>query len=218
MSWNCEQTEARLSDYVDHLLGADEQREFTAHTASCARCARLTAQVGGFVAQLRRLEPLEEPPRLVHQILDQTLGPRKATGWQAILEWLRPMAQPRFALSAVATLMTVMVVSQALGLDWSNVDWKKDLAPANVWRTANSRAHLVYARGVKFVNDLRVVYEIQTRLQTPQEPAPAPQKAPGSTEAAPDKREKEINRADELKSIPMMLASTIGGVPGRSIR
>ena len=45
-------------------------------------------------------------------------------------------------------------------------------------RSANRQAHLAYARGAKFVNDLRVVYEIQSRLQPEQEPANSPVVAP----------------------------------------
>lgn len=218
MRWNCEQVEDRLSDYVDGLLNTEEQRAFTDHAGSCARCGPLLTQVSGYVVQLRRLPLVEEPPRLVYQILDRTLGPRKeAKGWRAVLEWLRPVAQPRFAMGVVTTLLAVLMLSQAFGIQWSRVEWA-DLQPANLYRVANSRAHLLYARGVKFVNDLRVVYEIQTRLQTPQEtPAAEPQKAPGSTETEPKNHERDLNRANELKPT-MLLASAIGGVPGRSLR
>ena len=42
---------------------------------------------------------------------------------------------------------------------------KADFNPISIARSANRTAHLIYARSVKFVNDLRVVYEIQSRLQ-----------------------------------------------------
>jgi hypothetical protein len=47
-------------------------------------------------------------------------------------------------------------------------------------RAANRQAHLVYAHGAKFVNDLRLVYEIQSRFSAPEaagsgEANPAPQ-------------------------------------------
>lgn len=218
MSWNCEDVEARLSEHVDERLEPAEQRAFAAHLEGCAGCRRQVAQVSGYVARIRGLEALAEPPRLVYQILDQTLGPRKATGWRAVREWLRPAAQPRFAMGTVISLLAVMVVGQALGIRWSQVKGS-DLRPSALVREADRRVHRAYARGVKFVNDLRVVYEIQTRLQAPQESPPEPQPtAPGTTESAPQKREREINRADELKSIPSLLATAIGGMPGRSIR
>jgi hypothetical protein len=55
---------------------------------------------------------------------------------------------------------------------------KADLSPTNVLRTANRQVHLTYARSAKFVNDLRVVYEIQTRLQPDAEPSPSITPAP----------------------------------------
>src|SRR5579862_5242236 len=42
-----------------------------------------------------------------------------------------------------------------------------DLNPVSIVRTANRQVHLTYAHGVKFVNDLRVVYEIESRLGPP---------------------------------------------------
>lgn len=219
MNWNCEHIETRLSDYVDGLLSAEERRLFTAHTATCANCAGLVRRVGGFVAQLHAIEAVEEPPRLAYLILDKTLGPRKtATGWRGIFAWMRPGLMPRLAMGTVAMLLVATVMLQSAGLSWAQVqdmDWR----PRSVWREANRQGHLMFARSVKFVNDLRVVYEIQTRLQTAPEPATVqPQPAPGSTEKEPPKRERDMNRADE-KAPPVMLASVfISGVPGRSIR
>ena len=217
MTWNCEHIETHLSDYVDQLLDLEQQRLFIGHVASCSRCKKLVAQVSGCVTQLHHLPPVDEPPRLTRQILEATLGPWKlATGWRKVLLSLRPIAQPRFAMGAVAMLLVLTVVSSALGIDWSTVR-AADLKPANLYREANRKSHLMYARGVKFVSDLRVVYEIQTRLQSPQEQQPQPQApaAPGSSEKEPGKGERDINRADEWKSIPVMLAMA---APAGSVR
>ena len=45
MTWTCEQTEARLSDYLDGVLTPVEMVDFTAHVPSCVRCAPLVASV-----------------------------------------------------------------------------------------------------------------------------------------------------------------------------
>lgn len=220
MSWTCEQVEARLSDYLDGQLHAEELRGFSGHLAACDRCAPLVAQVSGVMARVHALAPVEPPPRLVHNILDQTLGPRHAAAAPVgILGWLRLMAQPRFAMGAVTVVLALFFVSQGLGIEWNKVEMA-DLKPVNLYRAADRRAHLLYARGVKFVNDLRVVYEIQTRLEPqPEPPAAQPQqRAPGSTEGQPDpRRQRDLNRADELR-VPSVLASGFPGVPGRSLR
>lgn len=223
MNWNCEQIEARLSDYLDKSLDGADLLAFTTHTRTCERCGALVAKVGGLVTRMQALEAVEPPPRIVYNILDQTLGPRHRTEAPAsVLGWLRWVVQPRFAMGVVAVVLTVVIMSQTLGIEWSKIE-RKDLAPASLYRAANSQAHLVYARGVKFVNDLRVVYEIQTRLETrpesqPQRPQPPPQRAPGSTESKPDpRRGRDLNRANELRPLPILLASAFGA-PGRSVR
>ncbi len=209
MSWNCEQIEARLSEYIDQLLDAEERQAFTAHLAGCARCSRFETEISGLVASIRKLEPVEPPPRLVYNILDRTLGPRKAK--EARLAWLRSLLQPRFAMGVATVVLSAAIVSQALGIEWSQVN-AADLAPASLFRAADRRVHLVYARGVKFVNDLRVVYEIQSRLQRlpaeagqPEPPPPRPA-APGSSQGPPgNNRERDQNRAKGFP--PMILAS-----------
>jgi anti-sigma factor RsiW len=219
MNWTCEQLEERLSDYLDGLLKAEELKGFSGHLAGCDRCAALVAQVSGMVARVHAMEAVEPPPQLAHNILEQTLGPRRpkaaATNW---MDWVRAVLQPRFAMGLVTVVLSIFVASQALGIEWGKVEMS-DLAPANLYRSANSRAHLLYGRSVKFVNDLRVVYEIQTRLEPQPEAQPQPQpRAPGTTESKPDpRRERDLNRADELKKMPILLASIIG-TPGRSIR
>src|SRR5258705_4447477 len=90
MSWTCEQTEARLSDYLDGVLNPAELAEFTAHVPSCARCAPLVACVSDLLTGLHGMEQVAEPPRLVYSILDKTLGPREAvTRWRAMVAWGR---------------------------------------------------------------------------------------------------------------------------------
>jgi hypothetical protein len=76
---------------------------------------------------------------------------------------------------------------------------KADLSPANVFRTANRQVHLTYARSAKFVNDLRVVYEIQTRLQPDAEPSPSatPQPAP-----QPNSQPPSVNPQEKSQTSP----------------
>ena len=212
MTWTCEQNELRMSDYVDRLLEPHELREFAEHLEACARCSALAARVASLVAGMQRLDTLEPPPQLVRNILDQTIGPRpERRSWRAWLDWLSPAWQPRFAMGALSVVITFAVVSQALGIQPTQISLS-DLNPVNVYHQANRRAHLLYARSVKFINDLRVVYEIQSRLQ----PEPQPETTPAEPEAAPGKapeknQPRERNRADELGPQPTILASALTG-------
>jgi len=180
MKWTCEQIEEQLSDYVDGLLSEEEGREFSAHVAGCVNCAPLVATVSTLVTRMHALEPVETPLRLVPNILDQTLGPRRTEtrqGWRGWFAWLEPMMQPRFAMGVASLVVTFFILIQVTGIRAKNVS-AADLNPANLYRTANRHAHLVYARGAKFVNDLRVVYEIQSRLRPEAQPNQAPETPP----------------------------------------
>jgi anti-sigma factor RsiW len=224
MTWNCEQIEGRLSEYVDGLLEAGESREFEAHVAGCARCAPLVKSVSVAVAGMHRLEPLEAPPRLLYNILDQTLGPRaKKEGFQAWLRWLRPVWQPRFAYGAVTVVVTISVLFQALGFQWRK-STLAELSPVNLYRAADRRAHLIYARGSKFVTDLRVVYEIQSRLRPEAEPQPAPEQKPnpsqppGQSNGPQPTSPRELNRANDKNWNLSVLACALGAVPEGRVR
>lgn len=215
MSWTCEQTEARLSDYLDGVLNPAELAEFSAHAPSCARCAPLVASVSDLVSGMHGLQQIEEPPRLVYSILDKTLGPREAlTGWRAILGWVRGVASIRFAYGALSVTATVILFVSAAGLNWRHPKLA-DLRPAMIYRNVDSKVQLAYGSSVKFVNNLRVVNEIQSRLREDNDlranpestvPESSPQKQPGSTDGSKPAAPRQQNRANGLARQVEMLA------------
>lgn len=203
MSWTCEQTEARLSDYLDGVLQPGEQTAFVHHVNDCERCAPLVAGVAHLLGALHAFQPVEPSPRLVDSILTATQGPRT---WRSAKHWLSALQSPRFVYGAVSVAATFLVVLTASGFSWKKPKLA-DLAPAAIYRKANSGAHVMYARGTKFVSDLRVVYEIQTRLnENDQNPATrestipqtTPNKAPGRTDNSNPAAPKQQNRANEV--------------------
>jgi anti-sigma factor RsiW len=177
--WNCALTEERLSDYLDGILSSAEAAAFSAHAGSCDACGKLVAQVGGLVHRMQALDALEVPPQLIPKILESSLGPRRAqsAGWQRWFAWAPRLWQPRFVMGVVTVAATLLIVLHTSGMSPAKLK-KADLSPTNVFRTANRQVHLTYARSAKFVNDLRVVYEIQTRLQPDAEPSPSNTPAP----------------------------------------
>jgi hypothetical protein len=217
-TWTCEQTEARLSDYLDGLLDAAERAAFEAHVPSCERCAPLVASVSDLLTNLHSMEEVEPPPRLVYSILDKTLGPREnLTGWRAVLAWVRGLATPRFAYGALSFAATFLVLAMASGFSLRKPKLA-DLYPANVYHNADRQAHLIYARSTKFISDLRVVYEIQARwrddskLPTTNEetlPQAAPGKQPGQTDRATPSSPRQQNRANEVARRDEILAATL---------
>jgi anti-sigma factor RsiW len=207
MSWTCEQIEARLSDYLDGALGGTERTAFESHVGECERCAPLVAHVSQLLSSMHSMEQLDAPPRLVYSILDKTLGPREtATGWAAVLGWVRGMASMRFAYGALSVAGAFVILLSAVGFSWRKPKLA-DLQPTNIYRYADRQAHLVYGKTTKFVNDLRVVSEIQSRLRqdsdlqaNPESVAPSssPEKQPGRTDGSKPATPRQQNRANDV--------------------
>jgi len=227
MSWTCEQVEARLSEYLDGLLTPPERSDLEAHARDCVQCAPMLSSVAGLVRSLHDMEPLEEPPLLVAHILDRTLGPRQARrSWRWIFGWFDWLRQPRLAYGAACVALTLAAVLPALGFSW-RAPRLRDLNPVNMYRAADRRTHLLYARGSKFVSDLRVVYEIQTRLRPetaiPAEPESAPSngikpRAPaGSSETPGPGPARQQNRVNQFPPSPVVIASILPGAGERSL-
>lgn len=224
MTWTCEQTELRLSDYLDGLLNEAEQHAFDLHVSMCERCTPLVSSVSHLLINLHGMQELEAPPRLVYSILDKTLGPRDSvSGWRALLGWVRAIASPRFAYGTVSVAATLMVLLTASGFSWRKPKMA-DLSPVSVYRNADRQAHLVYARGSKFVSDLRVVYEIQSRLHQDNEipttpegtlPESSPDKQPGRTDGARPASPRQQNRANGIGHEVELLAEELPVFLGR---
>ena len=228
MTWTCDLIEARLSDYLEGLLQGPERAAFEAHANSCTDCAPLLASVRGLVGEMHAMEELETPPRLVYSILDKTLGPRETvTGWQGFLNAIRGLATPKFAYGAASVMATLIMILGASGFSLRKPKLA-DLRPAAIYQTANRQAHRAFAHSVKYVSDLRVVYEIQSRLRqdennlqtTPEEmlPKSSPEKNPGQTNDQRPSQPRQQNRANEASRQLELLAAELPMLSERSIR
>jgi anti-sigma factor RsiW len=214
MNWTCEQTEARLSDYLDGLLQPAEQSAFNVHVNTCEKCAPLVAAVAHTLGGLYALEPVEPPPQLEDAILTATLG---APSWRNLRRWLKSLRSPRFVYSMVSVAATMVIILAASGFSFSKPKLA-DLRPATIYRNADRRAHLVYAQSIKFVSDLRVVYEIQSLKNENEEipasreqtiPQDSPDKQPGRSDKTNPSAPKQQNRADEAGRNLRVLAAQI---------
>jgi hypothetical protein len=209
MNWTCEQTEARLSDYLDGVLQPVERSAFNMHVNTCERCAPLVAVVARTLGGLYAMEPVEPPAELENAILTATLG---APSWRNLRNWLKSLQSPRFVYSMASVAATIVIILAASGFSFRKPKLA-DLRPATIYRNVNRQAHLVYAHSTKVVSDLRIVYEIQrlneqnsaTREQMV--PQNSPEKQPGRTDNTNPSAPKQQNRADEIGRNLRILAS-----------
>jgi len=175
------------------------------------------------MSTLKALPELDLPPRLVYNVLDATLGPRETVGgWAAFLAWARGFASPKFAYGAVSVAATFLMIVTVSG----SINWKKpklaDLAPSNIYRNTNRQVHLAYARGTKYVSDLRVVYEIQSRLKQDNDlptnrenAAPESNPTPGRTDGSGPASPRQQNRANDVSSQLQVLAEEVPLLSGK---
>ncbi len=206
MPWSCEQCEARLSDYLEGQLSAADRASLAEHQKSCPRCQTLLDQVGSAVEALHAVEWVPAPPRLVERILAETLGPRRQPegfAWarpERWFGWMRPVLEPRFGMGLAAALLSATFVFHALGVSPRDLR-AADFHPAQIYRNANRHLHLAYARGAKFVSDLRVVYEIQSRLQVSQPETPAPAQPQPEAKPKPRERNSAVGGSQQLMAL-----------------
>ena len=226
MTWTCDQTEARLSDYLEGLMSAPERAEFEAHARECADCSPLIESVRSLISEMQSVGPLEVPPQLIYSILDQTLGPReRVTFWQSFKKFLWGLATPKFAYGTASVMATLFILFSASGLSLRKPKLA-DLNPSNVARNVTRQAHLRYAHVVRYVSDLRVVYEIQSRLRQDENQLQAvpEQGTPKSNTDKPSDdhtrtQPKQQNRADDIVARQLeMLAEQCPIVLERSYR
>lgn len=226
MNWTCDQIEARLIDYLDGAMTDAQEKAFAAHLSGCASCAQLYVGVKGLVKDLRDVEQVEAPPRLIYSILDQTLGPR-LTPWQVFTKWLSGLATPKFAYGAGSVMATCLIVLGASGTSLSKPKLA-DLSPSNVYHHVDRQYHIAKAKTVKYVSDLRVVYEIQSRLRQDEnqlrvqpednEPKTNEERQPGKSDDQSHTQPKQQNRANEVKRQMELLAAECPLMLERSIR
>ena len=102
-------------------------------------------------------------------------------------------------MGIVTVAASVVIVLHAAGSPAA----RTSLNPVNLVRDANRQIHLTYAHGAKFVNGLRVVYEIQSRLSSQPESMSEPISVPAtkpSGEPQPGQHEQQPSTEPHEKS------------------
>lgn len=172
--WDCE---AQLSDYRDGTLEAAAASAVRVHLHACAACSGMLADLNAVSTALGALPRLEPPPHLVAAILAQTRPPARLSAsrgwsWAGLRTALSPGAVPRLALGVAMSVFAVALMINAAQLDLHDVS-RADLSPAGVAGAVQRQVSRVWARGVSYYNDLRVVYEIEAALHQMRQSEPA---------------------------------------------
>jgi hypothetical protein len=183
---NCGEFEVLLADYLDDTLGTDERAMVEHHAATCASCRELLEDASGAVSFLKRAEDIAPPPELITRIAYQapvgrTRLPFERQGLFSRLtsKWLQPILQPRLAMGMAMTILSFAMLERCTGVHVQHLQ-AADLNPVRIWGGVEDRAFRVKDRAVKYYENLRWVYEIETRLKTLQEQQDASQPEQGN--------------------------------------
>lgn len=185
-----------ISEYLEGQLDAARHAEVEAHAAGCPPCTELIAGVRRAMELCQSAEDLEPAPWLISRIMLSTVGQRKPTFGEQLAAYFRPAARVRFAYAVGMAVFSFSIIVNSAGINLRQVRLA-DLDPRTWLYQADRTGHLVVARAEKFYYDLRVVYEIESRLrqfrqQTGQESRPQEKTSPkpetpsgGTTDSAP---------------------------------
>lgn len=187
----CANFEIALCDYLDGTLGAAEKAEVEQHLSTCASCAELARDAGAAIAFMERVADVEPPPELVTRMFAiPGLPEARASMRRGFRSWFRdlmqPMLQPRMVMGLSLTILFFGMMVRCAGIPERKLS-AADLDPARVWAGAEDRVHRGWERTVKFYENLRFVYQIQSRVrewrdQQEQDASAVPPEAPATDE------------------------------------
>jgi hypothetical protein len=177
---NCADVEILICDYLDGTLTAERKSEVERHLGQCPACAELVRDSAAAVEFMERAADVEPPPELITRILFDApwskggAKPKGARGWIAGI--FSPILEPRFAMGMAMTILSLALLARFVApvrqLRMS------DLEPGEVWAGIEDRAYRAWGRTVKFYDNLKFVYQIQTTLREWQQQGEDPQAAP----------------------------------------
>jgi hypothetical protein len=218
----CAELEELICDYLDGTLAAGQKAEVERHLETCPACAELARDAAAAVTFMERAAEVEPPPELITRILFDAPWTRKAPakrrGWLAdkLSKLLAPVMQPRFVMGMAMTVLSFSILSRFVPMQQLRA---ADLRPSEVWASLDDRAHRAWARTVKYYENLKVVYQVQTLLRDWQQQA-EDQKAARPAEQKADDRKLPVKTLNPLSPDggPERNPSSSGtpGAPGAS--
>jgi len=155
------------SEYLEGRLDAAHSAQVEEHLARCGPCREILSDVRHAMQVCQSAEEVTPPPWLVAKIRLATVGEERVGFFDEVGEFFRNFRQPRFAYAVAMTVFSLSLIANVAGLRIRSLSLQ-DLNPTTWAYRANRAGHLLYARVEKFYDDLRIVYEIESRFRNVQ--------------------------------------------------
>ena len=174
----CSEFENLLSEALDGTLSTELRERFDAHRASCAACGLMFAEAEAGMNWLGELEEVTPPVQMVQRIMLATSGAQsgsvpaiaaaRESFWQKLRRWtqpaLRPILQPRFAMSFAMAFFSISTLLNFAGVNLRDLG-NADLHPSAIRNSIVRSYYGTQARVVHYWDNLRFVYEIESRVR-----------------------------------------------------
>jgi hypothetical protein len=221
----CHEFDALLTDALDGVLTGAALDRFQAHATSCKACGPLLAEAEAGRNWLKGLTEVEPPASLVQNILASTTGvdtqrlrvsgsgsaqraPQPRISWldRVQASFLEPIItsvwapiwatvrQPRFAMSFGMAFFALSVGLTVAGVKPADLR-QISLRPAAVRHTYFA----TQARIVHYYENVRIVYEVESRVREFRRTAPAEPGPQESTPARPKGSKNDTSQQPEQK-------------------
>jgi len=203
---SCADIEILICDYVDGTLPADRRAELERHFGVCPSCAELARDSAAAVTFMERAADVEPPPELITRILFDAPW-SKGKNKSRVREWasalLSPFLQPKYAMGMAFTILSISMLARFVAP--VRQPQLSDLQPAKVWAGLEDRAVRAWGRTVKYYENLKFVYQIQTTLREWQQ-QDEDQRPVNDRKASPPK--------DDDRKLPVKSVPAPGATPG----
>ena len=168
---NCTQFEAVLADYLDGALAETERFAIEEHVAGCAGCREFLEDATAGARLLKSAPEIGAPPELVTRIAYQAPNgrlrhPLDQPGFLSRMatKWLQPLLQPKLAMGMAMTVLSFAMLQRCTGVQVQRIQ-VADLNPVRIWGGVEDRVIRAKDRAVKYYENIRLVYEIESRLR-----------------------------------------------------
>src|SRR6266568_1227187 len=220
----CAEFDALLSQAIDGTLAGERLVAFETHGRECQICGPLLQEAEAGRSWLKSLNEVDPSPDLVTNILLRTSGVstvrlhgragNATTSWMdRVGEWIglvvSPIVavarQPRFAMSFGMAFFSLSVTLSLAGVKLSDLR-HLDLRPSAVRRTYYETS----GRVVKYYENIRFVYEIESRVRefkranTPAEPAPEPKEKERKNNTSGQPEQKQERNYSQGENQPVL--------------
>ena len=170
----CSEWEAMLADALDGALHGTKLAGFEAHQQACPICRVQYEEAAAGLHWLKELEEVEVPRNLVHNILVHTVGALPVEREKVVVaseswwgQWkgrmapvFGPLVSPRFAMTFGMAFFSITMLLNIAGFHVSDLR-HIDLSSKGLQKSY----YTTQARVVRYYENMRLVYEIESRMR-----------------------------------------------------